>query len=107
MSSTLGNGNITFGDGTTQSTAYTGTIGVGQTWQAVTRVSGTTYYNTTGKPIMVGIYSTGGIVTPIVGGVNIGMTQGGNNNTLFTTFFIVPTSASYSATNITSASELR
>lgn len=26
-------------------------IGVGQTWQAVTRVSGTSYQNTTGKPI--------------------------------------------------------
>lgn len=28
-------------------------VGVGQTWQAVTRTSGTTYQNTTGKPIMV------------------------------------------------------
>lgn len=26
-------------------------IGYGQTWQSVTRTSGTTYYNTTGKPI--------------------------------------------------------
>jgi len=31
-------------------------IGYGQTWQLVTRTSGTTYYNTTGKPIS--IYAT-------------------------------------------------
>ena len=30
-------------------------LGYGQTWQAVTRVSGTTYYNTTGKPIQTTI----------------------------------------------------
>lgn len=37
-------------------------IGVGQTWQNVTasRVSGTTYTNTTGKPIMVVVSSSGG-----------------------------------------------
>jgi hypothetical protein len=28
-------------------------LGYGQTWQTVTRVSGTTYYNTTGKPIVL------------------------------------------------------
>lgn len=28
-------------------------LGVGQTWQSVTRAVGTTYQNTTGKPIMV------------------------------------------------------
>lgn len=28
-------------------------LGYGQTWQNVTRVSGTTYYNTTGKPIIL------------------------------------------------------
>lgn len=28
-------------------------VGYGQTWQAVTRTNGTTYYNTTGKPIML------------------------------------------------------
>lgn len=30
-----------------------GAIGNGQTWQSVTRTSGTTYQNTTGKPIML------------------------------------------------------
>jgi hypothetical protein len=31
-------------------------FGYGQTWQTVTRTSGTTYYNTTGKPIMWKVY---------------------------------------------------
>jgi hypothetical protein len=30
-----------------------GSLGYGQTWQSVTRTSGTTYYNTTGKPIVL------------------------------------------------------
>ena len=33
-------------------------IGVGQTWQAVSRAIGTTYTNSTGKPIMVAITFT-------------------------------------------------
>jgi hypothetical protein len=33
-------------------------IGVGQTWQSVTRAIGTTYTNSTGKPIMVAITVT-------------------------------------------------
>lgn len=32
-------------------------FGYGQTWQSVTRTSGTTYYNTTGKPITFSAYS--------------------------------------------------
>jgi hypothetical protein len=52
-------------------------FGYGQTWQTVTRTSGTTYYNTTGKPIMWKVYvgsggsgtfaiSYGGITRPAV-----------------------------------------
>lgn len=33
-----------------------GSVGYGQTWQTVTRTSGTTYYNTTGKPIVVNAF---------------------------------------------------
>ena len=33
-------------------------IGVGQTWQTVTRVTGTTYTNSTGKPIMAAVSYT-------------------------------------------------
>lgn len=47
-----GTGGVTFNDSSVQSAAG---IGYGQTWQNVTgsRVSGTTYTNSTGKPIMV------------------------------------------------------
>jgi hypothetical protein len=36
-----------------QALAAMSSLGYGQTWQTVTRTSGTTYYNTTGKPITV------------------------------------------------------
>ncbi len=42
------------GTGTWQAAAGGG-IGVGQTWQIVTRTSGTTYTNTTGRPIVVNV----------------------------------------------------
>ena len=35
-----------------QALAAMSSLGYGQTWQTVTRTSGTTYYNTTGKPIV-------------------------------------------------------
>lgn len=38
-------------------------IGYGQTWQLVTRTSGVTYYNTTGKPISVWAYIVGNAAT--------------------------------------------
>ena len=40
-----------------QALAAMQSLGMGQTWQAVTRTSGTTYYNTTGKPIVFSSYS--------------------------------------------------
>jgi len=33
-------------------------VGYSQTWQSVTRVTGTTYYNTTGRPIMVNAFDS-------------------------------------------------
>ena len=49
-------GNVLTSNGTTwQSTAQTG-LGYSQTWQAVTRSAGTTYTNSTGKPIVAVIY---------------------------------------------------
>jgi len=80
------------------------TIGVDQTWQDVTssRSSGTTYTNTTGKPIMVNILSgTAGNTT-----VSATATVGGTTFTLIydntpstargTGSFIVPVGATYS-----------
>ena len=76
--------------------------GTGQTWTDVTasRASGTTYTNTTGKPILVNANSntsSSGSMTCVVSGVTI------NNNATGTTSsgvasFIVPPSATYSIT---------
>jgi hypothetical protein len=47
-------GNVLTSNGTTwTSVAPAGGIGIGQTWQQVTRTLGTTYTNSTGKPIML------------------------------------------------------
>ena len=56
MSATLGNGNITFGDGTAQSTVAS-MLGMGQAYSDVTssRAKSTTYTNSTGKPIFVSV----------------------------------------------------
>ncbi|AZY53020.1 phage tail protein [Bordetella avium] len=42
-----------------QITGTPDSLGVGQTWQSVSRAANTTYTNTTGKPIMVHVQSTG------------------------------------------------
>lgn len=81
-------------------------IGVGQSWQNVTgsRALGTTYTNSTGKPIQVVItgsgISVGCIFTFSVGGTVIGTTGGtGTVNEYATASFIVPSGATYTATN--------
>jgi hypothetical protein len=42
-------------------------IGVSQTWQTVTRAIGTTYTNSTGKPIMVAISYTNSLASTVQG----------------------------------------
>lgn len=63
-------------DGSTDTISATSTtaIGVGQTWQTVTRALNTTYTNTTGRPIMIAVSTTQvsvGTHTFTVGGVQI------------------------------------
>ena len=79
-------------------------LGVGQTWQNVTgsRSLGTTYTNTTGRPIEVSISlpDTGGqspTVTINVGGVDILVNNYdlGQGSASFSHSFIVPSGASY------------
>lgn len=82
-------------------------IGVGQTWQAVTRTSGTTYTNTTGRSILVqsncvvGVGS--GATSATVGGVSLGQIGGGYNQSGTQAFanatFLVPPSATYVLTD--------
>lgn len=74
-------------------------LGYGQTWQNLTasRTLGTTYYNATGKPILLMIHNVGGTtLTVTINGFALGTTsQAASSNTQQT--FIVPPSASYSA----------
>ena len=60
---------------TTASITIANPIGVGQTWQAVSRSLGATYTNTTGRPIQVMVSMRGqgaGAAIAYVGGVEIG-----------------------------------
>lgn len=76
-------------------------LGQGQTWQNVggSRVLGTTYYNTTGKPIVAAVSSTSTTPTNItINGTVIAHihSSGGNANTVSC---VIPPGASYAYTN--------
>lgn len=80
-------------------------IGWSQTWQNVTssRSSGTTYTNSTGKPIMVNAFSnqidSGFSLTAVVDGVTVGFGGGGGGGDARRTgfvAFIVPNGSTYS-----------
>ena len=85
-----------------QALAAMSSLGYGQTWQAVTRTSGTTYYNTTGKPIycMYTPNTAANTVTVVVNGVTlfVGNSTAGQppSNDL-----LVPVGGSYSVTTVT------
>lgn len=95
-------GNVLKSNGTTwTSAAPDPAIGVNQTWQDMTssRAAGTTYTNSTGKPIMVIVSCTGpsGNVGLTVGGVSIPtQTVGGSVGFNLTTSAIVPDNTTYS-----------
>jgi hypothetical protein len=97
-------GNVLTSDGTnwvSQTNSGSG-IGTGQTWQAVTRTSGTTYYNTTGKPIQFKgdvNSSNNGTSSLTINGVFTGY-QGSGYNASGTQWYcgapvIIPAGASY------------
>jgi len=84
-------------------------LGYGQTWQTVTRTSGTTYYNTTGKPITVCAVATGNnTLVTVVGGITVAnqAALAGLNNVIFS---VVPPGVSYVITcpSFQAVSELR
>lgn len=108
-------GNVLTSNGTTWTSATpAGGIGIGQTWQDVTssRVGGTTYTNSTGKPIMVNIVrGQRGYVNSIsltVGGVVVArsVTASDAGSTMSA---IVPNGATYilSANDFDNWAELR
>ena len=79
--------------------SYVGTIGYGQTWQVVTRSSGTTYWNTTGKPIVAYITfsNTGGvgIFNAVVGGVALPGINSPSATVLGNATVVIPAGMSY------------
>lgn len=93
-----------------QALAALSSVGYGQVNKIVSRASGTTYYNTNGKPIVVNIVITGNPTTTTVNvaGVNIYSNPGATANQNFC--FVVPPGHSYSLTTtgtINTWSELR
>lgn len=82
-------------------TPLDGSVGIGQTWQNVTttRAFDVSYTNSTGKPIMVAITHSQGLMSMYVDGVLIGKDQGGNNNTTTFSTFVVPSGSTYSVSN--------
>jgi len=80
---------------TTQLATAVQPIGVGQTWQTVTRTVGTTYTNSTGRPIMliIGITAGGGafLQLTIDGVAGIGYVSNSTASTFnLSTFAIIP-----------------
>lgn len=87
-------------------------IGEGQTWQDVfsNRTSGTTYQNTTGRPIMVSIFATGNIPSVEVSsnGTDWITIQNSSSNAIATCTIIVPNTWRYRSTGtLTRWTELR
>lgn len=101
----IGSGTITYPNTTVSTVAG---IGDGQTWQTVTRASGTTYTNTTGRPIQLtrtytvltaGTQSSSSVV--INGGTSIQFIAiySQINNPQATGTIIIPVGASYVITD--------
>lgn len=88
-------------------------IGFAQTWQAVTRTSGTTYTNTTGKPILLCLQVTvsSGQTTVTVAGVSLASIGAGSPGAGLNATFFIPAGATYVITdgggNTHSATEYR
>jgi len=99
-----------------QALAAMSSIGYSQTWQSVTRTSGTTYYNTTGKPISLKVQVSANSFSSAalsINGVSLGvLVQGysGSGATEYSSTIIIPAGASYVITitgTLTSVFELR
>jgi hypothetical protein len=94
--SAAGSNTITMPASTGTAALTSDVIGVNQTWQNMTssRAFGTTYTNSTGKPIALSIFATGATPNLTVGStIFIGASASG------TAFTIVPNGGTYSATS--------
>jgi len=90
-----------------QALAAMSSLGYGQTWQSVTRTSGTTYYNTTGKPIFLMVFYSSSSCTITINGAALGPVASANGTTQTVNMAIIPTGASYSTSLTGTAYELR
>lgn len=83
-------------------------LGVGQTWQSVTRTAGTTYYNTTGKPIMLTVAATANGTMSITVGGNVAFNSASGTPFALASV-VIPDTAAYVITTAVSynAYELR
>jgi len=92
----------TYGTATTQvaTTAFATNqdIGVGQTWQAVTRSAGVIYINATGKPIMLNVIAAIGQAYVLTVGSFTFPSAGTGPAEVNTTSYIIPTGSTYSYT---------
>ena len=83
-----------------QALAAMQSLGYGQTWQNVSRTNGTTYYNTTGKPIMIIFGQSSASVgnfTIVINGVTLNTAFGYTSASAFGGgAIIIPVGASYS-----------
>jgi len=103
-----GTAGVTFNDSTNQSTAPT-QIGVGQTWQTPSRSAGTTYTNSTGKPILIVVNGLANALNTwytfiYVDGVQVTFAYGGGGSSTAYFYFpasvIVPNGSTYSVTAV-------
>jgi len=92
-----------------QALASMSSFGYGQTWQTVTRTSGTTYYNTTGKPIFIAYQkSSTGSCELIINGVTVANAFGNSGTALGMASAAIPVGANYSLNaTATTVCELR
>lgn len=76
-----------------------GSLGYGQTPQTVTRTSGTTYYNTTGRPIVLNVMTSGATTSYVlvVGSYSYAAVTSTASTALYSTF-IIPPGMSYTPT---------
>jgi hypothetical protein len=88
----------------TTATTALNPIGVGQTWQTVTRTGGITYTNSTGKSIMVSLYGQG-TLSFVVNGLQVALST--VNNAANSITVIVPNGATYSCNQSAWMAELR
>ena len=103
-----GTAGVTFNDATVQATAAVPGIGVGQTWQTPSRSAGTTYTNSTGKPILIVITGLANALNTwytfiYVDGVQLTFAYGGGGASAYYYIpgsVIVPNGSTYSVTAV-------